>query len=146
MNIASLNRFLHARIPLSAHMGMKVLALDAGRVQIHLPRARNLNPHSSVFGGSLTALGLVSGWSLVFSAFERAGVPTKLVGQRSECDFLSPATGDCVSETACDESELKALVQRFRDGGKARLAVDTVIRVGDIDVARHHGVFAALPE
>ena len=138
MTTSNLNRFLHTHIPLSAHMGMKVLALEAGRVQIHLPRARNLNPHGTVFGGALTALGLVSGWSLVYSAFERAGVPTKLVGQRSE--------GDCSSETCCDEKELQALIKRFRDGGKARIELATSIRVGNIEVARHQGVYAALPE
>tara|TARA_R110000787_G_scaffold6770_20_gene23572 strand:+ start:1364 stop:1804 length:441 start_codon:yes stop_codon:yes gene_type:complete len=146
MTTSNLNRFLHTHIPLSAHMGMKVLALEAGRVQIHLPRARNLNPHGTVFGGALTALGLVSGWSLVYSAFERAGVPTKLVGQRSECEFLAPATGDCSSETCCDEKELQALIKRFRDGGKARIELATSIRVGNIEVARHQGVYAALPE
>lgn len=146
MIIANLNRFLHARIPLSAHMGMKVLVLEPGRIQVWLPRARNLNPHGTVFGGALTALGLVSGWSLVHSAFEQAGAPSKLVGQRSECEFIAPATGDCLSETLCDEQELHQMIKQFRAGRKARLTLKTTIRVGNMDVALHQGTYVAVPE
>lgn len=146
MNPESLNQFLHARIPLSAHMGMEVLSLDRNSVRIQIPRARNLNPHSGVFGGSLSGLGLVCGWAVVYIALNDAGLDAKLVGQRSECEFLKPAAGDCVGEARCEDAEIARFMQQIRKVGMARLTVKTTIRSGNIEVAHHEGVYAAVPE
>lgn len=142
----SFQQFLHARIPLSAHMGMEVLSLEGNCVRIQIPRAGNLNPHSGVFGGSLSGLGLVCGWSVVHLALHRSGLDAKLVGQKSECDFLKPATGDCVGEARCEDAEMSRFLNQIKKVGAARLKITTHIRVGNIEVARHQGVYAAVPE
>lgn len=144
MNADELNRYLRAHIPLSAHMGMQVLLLEPGRVRVQLPLAPNLNPHGTVFGGALAALGLATGWMLLHAAFARAGVAVKLVGQKSECAFLAPAVNDCVAESELAETEFAGLLTRFREQGRARQKLTTVIRVGAIEVARHDGLYAAL--
>lgn len=144
MNADDLNRYLRAHIPLSVHMGMEVVLLEPARVQVLLPLAPNLNPHGTVFGGALAALGLATGWMLLHAAFARADLAVKLVGKQSECLFLAPATTDSIAEACCAEIDLDLLLARFRDQGRARQEVETVIRVGDIDVARHRGVYSAL--
>jgi thioesterase domain-containing protein len=103
-----------------------------------------VNPHGSVFGGALTALGLVGAWMLLFASFAREGLDVKLVGKQSRCDFLAPATGDCIAETRCAPEALRELFAAFRERGRARQALDTLIRVDGVDVARHHGVYTAL--
>lgn len=144
MLTTDLDTYLYRHIPLSLHMGLRVLDAEPGRLRVHLPLAPNVNPHGTVFGGALAALGLVGGWLLLHTAFQRAAVDAQLVGKQGSCDFLAPATGDCVAETLCTSAELDALLAQFRERGRARHTVTTVIRVGEREVARHLGVYTAL--
>lgn len=145
MQPEELDDYLHRHIPLSRHMGLRVIEAQAQRLRVYLPLAPNVNPHGTVFGGALAAVGLVSGWMLLYAAFRRAGLEAKLVGKEAQCAFLAPADSDCIAETTCEPVALDALLARFRTAGHARHALDTVIRVGEREVARHHGVYTALP-
>ncbi|MGQ0697799.1 MAG: YiiD C-terminal domain-containing protein [Panacagrimonas sp.] len=144
MSIDELNRYLHEHIPLSRHMQMRAVLLEPGRIQVHLPLQPNTNPHGTVFGGALTALGLASGWMLLHVGFVDAGVEAKLLGKRSEIDFVAPGTGDCVAEALCQPAELDRLIARYRERGHVRLALQTIIRTNQIEVARHNGVYTAI--
>lgn len=146
MSPDQLDAYLHQHIPLSRHMGLHVLDAQPLRLRVHLPLAPNVNPHGTVFGGALAALGLVSAWMLLYLAFQRAGVEVKLVGKQGQCDFLAPADGDCIAETACAAADLDTLLAQFAARGRARHSLTTVIRVGDREVARHLGVYTALPD
>jgi thioesterase domain-containing protein len=142
----AINAYLHQRIPLSVHMQMQVLVLEPDRIEVRMPLAPNRNPHGTVFGGALSALGLVSGWMLLHAALEEDGLPAALVGQQSHTDFLAPAAGDCVAECVCPRETLDRLRSSFRERRRARLSLDTLIRVGALPVARHAGVYVALQE
>lgn len=146
MSLDQINAYLHARIPLSVHMGMQVRLLEPDRVQVHMPLAPNVNPHGTIFGGALGAIGLAAGWLLLHASFERNGVAAKLVGQRSECVFIAPATADCIAECVCAPAELDRLLSAFAERGRARTTLETVIRVGQQDVVRHSGIYVALKE
>lgn len=146
MNPSPLDAYLRQQIPLSTAMGLRVLEAQPGRVRIALPLAPNHNPHGTVFGGALSAVGLLTGWVLLHGAFEAAGLQAKLVGQRGDCEFLAPADGDCIAECLCPAAELAAVLSSFRDRGRARLSLDTLIRAGEREVARHRGTYVALPE
>lgn len=139
-----LTRFLHEHLPLSRHMQMRVLIREPGGMRVQMPIAGNTNPHGTVFGGALTALGLVCGWTFLHAALVDAGVQARLLGKRSECDFLAPATADCIAETLCSAADLEQMVARFRQTGRARLSLVTLIRSGPVDVARHTGSFTAV--
>lgn len=144
MHAGALQAYLHQHIPLSRHMGIRVLEVDDARLRVQLPLAPNVNPHGTVFGGALSALGLVSAWMLLFAAFERAGLPVKLVGKQGQCEFLAPAEGDCIAHTELVPAERDALFAQFRERGRARHTVITRICVGEREVARHTGVYTAL--
>ena len=141
-----LERYLHANIPLSRHMGLRVRCAERERLELTLPLAPNVNPHGTVFGGAQAATGLVGGWMLLHAAFARAGVSVQLVGKEGRCEFLAPATADCVAVTTCEGADLDALLARFAEKGRARQQLLTVIRVGETEVTRHHVVFTALPQ
>ena len=144
MTADGLERYLHANIPLSRHMDLRVRVAERERLVLTLPLAPNVNPHGTVFGGAQSAVGLVGGWMLLHAAFTRAGVGAQLVGKEGRCEFLAPATADCEVETRCSGADLDALLAQFRERGRARQSLTTVIRVGAREVARHHGVYTAL--
>lgn len=146
MTPADLDAYLHTHIPLSRHMGLHVILAEPGCVRVQMPLAPNLNPHGTIFGGALSALGLVTGWMLVHAAFERAGLAAKVVGQRSDSQFLAPASADCIAESTCPAAALEQLLASFRSRGRARLQLDTRIRVGALDVVHHRSTFVARQE
>ena len=144
MTADELQRYLHAHIPLSRHMQLRVERAQREQQVLHLPLAPNVNPHGTIFGGALSAAGLVGGWMLLHAAFVRAGIEAMLVGKEGRCEFLAPATDDCTVETRCDAAQLDALLDAFRQRGRARQSLTTILRVGAREVARHHGVYTAL--
>jgi thioesterase domain-containing protein len=139
-----LERYLHAHVPLSRHMGLRVHAATPDRVEIALPLAPNVNPHGTIFGGALAASCLVGGWMILFAAFARARIPAQIVGKEARCEFLAPATGDCRVVTACEPAVLDALLGRFGEHGRARQELLTVVRLGEIEVARVQGLYTAM--
>lgn len=144
MTADELERYLHANLPLSRHMDLRVRSAERERLVLHMPLAPNVNPHGTVFGGAMAAVGLIGGWMLLHAAFARAGLESKVVGKEGRCEFLAPAISDCVVETHCPGAELDALLAYFRKYRRARQALTTVIRVGPLEVTRHHGVYTAL--
>lgn len=143
MDLEEVNHYLRQHIPLTRHMGMEVRLVEADRIEVSLPLKSNLNPHGTVFGGALSALGLLTGWVLIYLAFERKQVSVNLVGAKSETSFLTPARGDCVAECTSSIVELDRVVSAFEKRGKAVMKLDTRVRVGNSEVAIHHGVYAA---
>lgn len=144
MTAEELERYLHEHLPLSRHMDLRVRIAERERLVLHMPLGPNVNPHGTVFGGALAAVGLIGGWMLLHAAFARGGLGSKVVGKECRCEFLAPATSDCVVETYCPGAELDDLLAYFRKHRRARQALTTVIRVGAVEVARHHGVYTAL--
>jgi thioesterase domain-containing protein len=139
-----LEAYLHAHVPLSRHMGLRVHSATRERVEIALPLAPNVNPHGTIFGGAQTAACLVGGWMLMHAAFARAGMPAQVVGKEARCEFLAPATGDCLVVTTCEPAELDALIARFTEHGRARQPLLTVVRLGDVEVSRLQGLYTAM--
>ena len=139
-----LERYLHQHVPLSRHMGLRVHIATRERVEIALPLAPNVNPHGTIFGGAQTAACLVGGWMILYAAFARAGIPAQIVGKEARCEFLAPATRDCLVVTTCESGDLDALLARFAEQGRARQELLTVIRCGETEVSRLTGLYTAL--
>ena len=144
MTAEEVHRYIQTHIPLSRHMELRVGSVERERLVLELPLGPNVNPHGTVFGGALSAIGLIGGWMLLHVAFARAGLEVKLVGKESRSEFLAPADGHCLAESHCEAAELDGLFTRFRRAGRARQSVTTIIRVGSVEVARHHGLYTAL--
>ncbi len=125
-------------------MGLRVHIATRERVEIALPLAPNVNPHGTIFGGAQTAACLVGGWMILYAAFARAGLPAQIVGKEARCEFLAPATHDCLVVTTCEGGELDALLTRFAEQGRARQELLTVIRCGETEVSRLHGLYTAM--
>jgi thioesterase domain-containing protein len=139
-----LEAYLHTHVPLSRHMGLRVHSATRECVEIALPLAPNVNPHGTIFGGAQTAACLVSGWMLMHASFARAGIPAQVVGKEAHCEFLAPATGDCLVVTTCEAAELDTLMTRFTQYGRARQQLLTIVRLGGIEVSRLQGLYTAI--
>lgn len=138
-----LTDFLHREIPLTAAMGARVLRSGDGEIEISAPLALNFNLHGTAFGGSLAALGLICGWVVLYRALGDAGLKAQLVAQKSECNFIAPATQELRGAAQLPADEWARFVATLRQKGRARLSVITEIHAGETLAVTHIGTYAA---
>ncbi len=146
MDAAAFTDFLHERIPLVRAMQLRVLVADPHRVCIAAPLEPNLNLHGTAFGGSLAALGILTGWAALYRGLLAVNLAdAALVVQRSELDYLKPARGELVAESQPPEAGWSAFIETLQRGGRAGIDVETCIRSRQVDVLRVSGRYVALP-
>ena len=63
---SEIEQFLHAKIPLTAAMGVRVESYDAQQLILTAPLDANHNHLGTAFGGSLAALLILSGYGLLW--------------------------------------------------------------------------------
>ena len=64
MNLDKTLIYIQQHIPITAHLGVKILSFDGQKVIISAPLESNKNLHGTAFGGSQAAIGILTGWSL----------------------------------------------------------------------------------
>lgn len=106
---------------------MRVVSADDAGVRLAAPLAPNVNHCGTAFGGSASAVAILSAWVLVHTRLAAAGIPGQVVIQRNSVEYLRPIRGDF--EAFCGvpterawERFLTALTTRGR--GRIRLAAE----------------------
>lgn len=125
-------------------MGVSVLACDATGVTLRAPLAPNINHHATVFGGSTSAVGILSAWAWLHFALRSAGLTSRLVIQRNTVDYLAPITREfearCAGLPAEAFEEFLRTLDRY---GKARVTLAAVLTCQDKKVATFSGDYVA---
>ncbi|HEY8966977.1 MAG TPA: YiiD C-terminal domain-containing protein [Candidatus Methylacidiphilales bacterium] len=151
METDALAAYLHEHIPLSKAMGVRVVRGEAAGVELAAPLGPNLNHSKTAFGGSLSSLAVLSGWSLFHVRLRTffPEVPVLLVIQRSAFEYLRPVEGGFVSSCpAPGEAEWGKFAALFAKRGKGRLTLRAEVREeGSAEVAgRFEGDYVAVRE
>jgi len=145
MTPRNLELYLHRHIPLSKAMGVAVTACDEEGVTLSAPLAPNLNHRGTAFGGSVSSLAVLSAWTLLHVRLGAAGLPSRIVIQKSEFTYLKPIDGEF---TALCPLPPPAVWNRFlttlRRRGKARIALAAEVRCGAVEAGRFAGDYVAL--
>lgn len=139
-----LERYLHEHIPLSAAMQASVVAADADAVVLSAPLAPNINHRETVFGGSASALAILSAWSLVRV---RLGdeCACRIVIQRNSVEYEAPVTGSFTARAElADADAWPRFLQMLERRGRARVAVRAVVESEGVVGARFEGTFVAI--
>ncbi|WP_413992852.1 YiiD C-terminal domain-containing protein [Labrys okinawensis] len=142
---AELEADLHANIPLTRAMQVRVLDIADDSVCLGAPLAPNINHHGTVFGGSLATLATLAAWSLAHLKLRRAGIDCSLVVGAIHMDYLAPAEGDVLARSRLAEPDnWPHVLEIFARKGKARIPVLAEVDHDGRCVARFKGDFAAL--
>lgn len=145
MTLDELTAYLHAQIPVTAALGTRVEHYDGASVRISAPLARNVNHLGTAFGGSLAAVAILAGWSLVELQLRDRGVRAHVVIQRGTLEFEAPVDGDFAATATLPDpaawDRFLAILARHR---AARVTVTTTLTgasgvVGGV----HEGTFVA---
>lgn len=142
---ASLERYLHSHIPLSAAMQVKVVRASLEDVVLGAPLAPNINHRETVFGGSASALAILSAWSLLHLRLETAAPSSRLVIQRNLMDYALPIEGDfTATATLAETGRWPLFLKTLARHGRARATVLATLESGGAAVGRFSGEFVAL--
>lgn len=142
---AELTEYLHRHIPLTASMELVVRKVEPLRVILSARLEPNLNHEQTAFGGSISAVAMMAGWSILRQRFfGEPEVPT-LVVHRSESRFEKPVTADfeayVTDMTEEKWDEFRTCLERH---GKARIELNSVVTCNDQICARLVGRYVAL--
>jgi thioesterase domain-containing protein len=145
MQAKELQDYLHQHIPLSAALEVEVI--DAGRdgVVLRAPLEPNINHRHTVFGGSASALAVLSAWSLVHIRLREKGTPSRIVIQRNTTLHDLPIHGAFTARSRAPGAMAWTKFMRgLRRKGRARIHVSAVVDCDDGVAARFDGFFVAL--
>ena len=139
-----LGEYLRRQIPLAAAMDVTVEAADAAGVRLRAPLPPNVNHHGTVFGGSISALALLSAWTALHLRLDAEAIPSELVIQRNSVEYLRPV--DDALEAFCGAPaapDWERFVSTLRRRGRARMVVRAELRSAGELVATFQGSFVA---
>ncbi len=145
IEIQEILEYIHDHIPITTHLEAYIKQYDENSISIGAPLEANINHRNSAFGGSLSAIGILSGWALLFVKLRQMGLQNRLVIQHSSFDFLKPATGDfeAISEFPSSK-ELDRFIKMFKRKCKARISIETKVYCGTEICGINRGVYVAV--
>ncbi len=144
MTPAEITAYLHRRIPLTRHLGATLQLWDGKTVRLSAPLAPNLNHRNTAFGGSLSALAILGGWTLLHLALRERGVPHRIVIQRSTTDFAEPVKGEfTATSTLPDAARWERFLATLRCHDRARVVVQGSLTSSAGVGGSHEGVYVA---
>lgn len=146
MGIRALQEYLHQHIPLSKAMQVTVLAATESGVTLSAPLAPNINHRETVFGGSASAVAILSAWALLYVRLERTGVQGRVVIRRNTMRYELPMT-DTFTALASppDSAAWDRLLSTLGRRRPARVVVKSVLYCKGVKAGELEGEFVALP-
>lgn len=146
MNRAALTAYLHDHIPLSRAMDVSALSVNAGEVVLTAPLDPNINVHGTMFGGSVSTLGLLAAWSVLHLRLEAERLANQLVIHKSSVEYLLPIKGAAQAVARLDDDGWENFRTTLERRGKARLSVVAELLADDQVAARLMGEFVAIAD
>ena len=145
MDASGVERYLHDHIPLSAAMGARVVRAEPDGVVLQAPLEPNLNHRDTAFGGSVAAMAILAGWTLVHLRLRADGVDARTVIQRSDVAYLHPVEEAFQAAAEAPGPGAWARFHRTLERwGRARIHVETAVICGGREVARLRGEYVTL--
>ena len=144
-SVDDVTEYLHAHIPITRHLGVRVTALDDTSVRMTAPLAPNLNHRETAFGGSIASLGILAGWTLAHSRMTNGGLVGRLVIQKSDVEYHLPIDGDfevvCSGSADTDWDRFFRMLDRK---GRGRIRLTSHIEYDNRTAATLHGTYVAM--
>lgn len=144
MSPLELEQYLHRHIPLSKTMGIRVAAAGPGGVVLSAPLEPNINHRETVFGGSASALAILSAWSLVHIRLLAAAFPSRIVIQRNTMEYKRPMRGSFTARAWIEGEEAwTGFTRMLQRKGRGRIRVLSVLESAGEEAGAFSGEFVA---
>jgi thioesterase domain-containing protein len=145
MTPQALQEYFHDHIPLSRAMAVEVEAATPQVVRLVAPLAPNTNHHGTVFGGSASAVAVLSAWGLLHVAMVDANIKADLVVQKNSMSYELPITGEFTAEAVAPSPEkwqrFTSMLMKYK---RARISIQSVLNCEGRKVGEFEGDFVAI--
>lgn len=126
-------------------MQVSVVRVNPEGVELKAPLEPNINHRETVFGGSASAVAILSAWSLVRNRLGAEGIECKIVIHKNSMSYDKPIDGEFRALSSLAEgSDWPRFIRTLQEKGKARIGVDSVLMFKGEIVGRFEGRFVAL--
>jgi thioesterase domain-containing protein len=124
MKIDEFEKFLHDKIPITEAMKIEAEEFGPSKVRLSASLEPNVNDKGTAFGGSISSLMTLCGWSMMFSLMENHDPQAKIVVSKSSMRYIAPAKGDLAAECKLPvDGSAEEFLKTYREKGKARLSL-----------------------
>lgn len=125
-------------------MQVSVVAASLETVTLSAPLAPNINHRSTAFGGSVSAVAILSAWTLINLRLDDEGLHSRLVIQSNHMDYDLPISSAFTATSSLADAAAwplfsKMLVRKRR----ARIHARSVVTCDGAMAARFEGEFVA---
>lgn len=145
MTPSEVEAYLREHIPLSGSMEIAVREATPDRVHIEVPLPPNVNHHATAFGGSVAALAILAGWTMVHVRLREDAPGTQLVIQSSSVHYDKPIhSAFSAVASRIDERTWQRFIRAITKHGKGRIHVEVRVSGGDGVAATFTGAYVGL--
>jgi len=139
-----LQKYLHEHIPISKAMGVEVLEATVNGVTLCAPLYPNINHRETVFGGSSTAVAILSAWSLLYLRLKCENITRHIVIQKSTMTYECPITDMFTASSVIrDPAAWFRFITMLRRKNRARMRVHSILHCNGRKVGELEGDFVA---
>jgi thioesterase domain-containing protein len=139
-----LEHYLYDHIPLSRAMQVAAIEVSDQVVRLSAPLAPNMNHRATVFGGSASALAMLSAWSLLHVRLHEISPGASIVIQRHSMSYERPVHGTFAARASlAAPEEWPRFIRMLTRRGRARIAVNSLLEYGGERVGQFNGEFVA---
>lgn len=126
-------------------MGVSVVSKDADGVLLAAPLLPNLNHRNTAFGGSISALALLSGWTLVHIRLQTLPGGYRVVIQSNTVKYLAPIASDFQAYCAAPpEQDWQRFITTVAKWGKGRIKLSAKILAAGVLAGTFEGEYVAI--
>lgn len=145
MKVGPLQKYLNEHIPLSKAMGVEVIEASVNCVKLSAPLSPNINHRETVFGGSASAVAILSAWSLLYLRLCNENKNSRIVIQRNTMIYELPITDIfTASSDVPDPADWLKFLVTLKRKNRARIKIKSVLHCNNKKVGEFEGDFVAL--
>lgn len=139
-----LEKYLLNSIPILKHHKFKLNYLAENSIQLSAPISENKNHYDTAFGGSISTLGIVTGWALLLYKVKKENLPLRLVIQQNSIHYKKPIFSDFISKAEINTEHWNEFIETSLQKGKAKVMMEIKISSNEVICAEQNCFYAAL--
>lgn len=145
INLVEVLEYIQKNIPITKDFEVSIKSYENNKLIISAPLEKNINHRNSAFGGSMSAIAILSAWGLLFIKQKELELNNTLVIQSSNFSFLHPVLNDFEAVAYLPKKEnFDKFLKILHKKGKARISIYSEIIVDNKVCGTHEGVYVAL--
>lgn len=128
----SLQSILNDEIPITLAMGIGVEQLTDSSILLAAPLSNNINHKSTVFGGSLYSVAVLTGWGMIYAKLDSLSLHAHIVIHESSIQYLKPVNQDFMASCEItDHADFDKKISIYKRKGISRITLVVEIKNAD---------------